>query len=198
MKFLIDGHRDRVSYRALQWPEGVAGQLLTPLTRYRRGHDVYAIDNGAFSNFNEKGFVSLLRREQQVRDNALFVCVPDKVGCHKTTLKLYMELGHLCEGWKKAFVAQDGYDGMPDDAHALFIGGTDSFKNSQDALHAVECALDAGKHVHIGRVNGPDRFIRFHNVGAHTCDGSGVSRYDYMILAIAERLRATCNNEDSP
>lgn len=190
MKFLIDGHRDRVSYRALQWPEGVAGQLLTPLTRYRRGHDVYAIDNGAFSNFNEKGFVSLLRREQQVRDNALFVCVPDKVGCHKTTLKLYMELGHLCEGWKKAFVAQDGYDGMPDDAHALFIGGTDSFKNSKDALHAVECALGAGKHVHIGRVNGPERFIRFHNAGAHTCDGSGVSRYDHMILAIKEAMNA--------
>ena len=190
MKFLIDGHRDRVAYRAIQWPEGVAGQLLTPLTRYRRGHDIYAIDNGAFSKFNEKGFVSLLRREYEVRDKALFVCVPDKVGCHRTTLALYGDLAHLCEGWKKAFVAQDGYDGMPEDAHALFIGGTDSFKNSEDALHAVECALRAGKHVHIGRVNGPERFIRFRDAGAHTCDGSGVSRYDHMILAIKEAVNA--------
>ena len=188
MKFLIDGHRDRVAYRAQQWREGVAGQLLTPLTRYRRGPEVYAIDNGAFSSFNEKNFVSLLRREWHIREKALFVCVPDKVGCHKTTLELYKNFSHLCEGWKKAFVAQDGYEGMPSDADVLFVGGTNLFKDSKEALNAVECALADGKHVHIGRVNGPERFIRFHNAGAHTCDGSGVSRYDHMIIAIREAV----------
>lgn len=190
MKFLIDGHRDRVAFRSLQWPDGVVGQLLTPLTRYRRGHPIFAIDNGAFTSFNEKGFISLLRREQAVMEDCLFVCVPDKLGCHKVTMSLYKSLGYLCEGWKKAFVAQDGYDGMPEDAQALFIGGTNSFKDSEDALHAVESALKDGKHVHIGRVNGPDRFIRFHNAGAHTCDGSGVSRYDHMILAIKGAMNA--------
>lgn len=193
MKFLIDGHRRRVEYRREQWPEGVAGQLLTPLTRYSRGDDVYAIDNGAFTKFNEKSFISLLKREFSFRELALFVAVPDKVGCHRTTLRLYNELKDLCEGWKTAFVAQDGYDEMPSCAEALFIGGTDKFKDSQDAYHAVECAIALGKHVHIGRVNGPSRFLKFRGLGAHTCDGSGVSRYDHMILAIKEAVECSKN-----
>lgn len=188
MRFLIDGHRDRVAFRKSQWNEGVAGQLLTPLTGYKRGDGVYAIDNGAFSNFNEKKFISLLKRNYSVRKEALFVAVPDKVGCHKTTIALYNRFSHLCEGWRKAFVAQDGYEGMPEDADTLFIGGTNSFKDSQDAYSAVEEALRMGKHVHIGRVNGFKRFIKFHELGAHTCDGSGVSRYDHMILDIKEAM----------
>lgn len=184
MKFLIDGHRDRVAFRIAQWSEGVAGQLLTPLTRYRRGHDVFAIDNGAFSKFNERAFRSLLAREVSVAEQCLFVAVPDKVGCHKTTLELYDQFAHTIVGWKKAFVAQDGYDGMTDCASALFIGGTNAFKDSESALDAARYALLAGKHVHIGRVNGPERYLRYKAVGAHTCDGSGVSRYDHMILEI--------------
>lgn len=193
MKFLIDGHRSRVAFRKEQWPDGVLGQLLTPLTRYRRGSEIYAIDNGAFTKFHEKSFITLLKREQAVMSSALFVAVPDKLGCHKTTLKLYEIYSHLCEGWKKAFVAQDGYDGMPESADALFIGGTNSFKDSNSALDAVKDALRLGKHVHIGRVNGPDRFIKFRNAGAHTCDGSGVSRYDHMILAIKEAVKCIMN-----
>lgn len=190
MQFLIDGHRDRVSFRAEQWPSGVAGQLLTPLTRYRRGSDTFAIDNGAFSRFNKNSFVSLLRREESVKQNALFVAVPDRIGSHRETLLLWEELNHLCDGWKKAFVAQDGYSGMPSGAGALFIGGTDAFKDSSDALCAVADALSLGKHVHIGRVNTPVRFIRYHEAGAHTCDGSGVSRYDHMLPRIREALNA--------
>lgn len=194
MKFLIDGHRDRVAFRSAQWPEGIAGQLLTPLTRYRRGAEVYAIDNGAYSSFNEKAFRSLLAREEGVRESALFVAVPDKVGCHKTTLELYGQLRHLCEGWKKAFVAQDGFDGtIPDDASAVFIGGTNKFKDSDEAIALVKHGISRGLHVHIGRVNGADRFIRFMQAGAHTCDGSGVSRYDHMIIAIREAVKCLKN-----
>jgi hypothetical protein len=129
MKFLIDGHRDRVAFRAAQWSEGVCGQLLTPLTRYRRGHETFAVDNGAFSSFNEKNFVSLLKRNHEARHGALFVACPDKVGDHSATVALYSQLSHLCDGWRKAFVAQDGYDGMPDDADALFIGGRTGSRN---------------------------------------------------------------------
>lgn len=189
MQFLIDGHRDRVALRAQQWPEGVRGQLLTPLTRYSRGHEVYAIDNGAFSSFKEANFRSLLKREFHVRAQALFVCVPDKVGDHMQTLALWDQFQHMADGYKKAFVAQDGYEGFPVGADALFIGGTDAFKDSTDCLDACADARAKGMHVHIGRVNGPARFLRFMNA-ADTCDGSGVSRYDYMLPRIKEAVNA--------
>ncbi len=184
MKFLIDGHRNRVALRHEQWEEGVIGQLLTPLTRYRRGHDVFAIDNGCFTSFREKEFVSLLKREFEYRENALFVCAPDKVGCHKTTIQMFNDYAYLCEGFKIAFVAQDGYEGMPDEVDALFIGGTNAFKDSQLAIDAVTDALNKNKHVHIGRINTAPRFLKFNQLGAHTCDGSGVSRYNHMLPAI--------------
>jgi hypothetical protein len=114
----------------------------------------------------------------------MFVCVPDKVGSHKETMELWFQHKHLTEGYKKAFVAQEGYDGFPEGVDALFIGGTNLFKDSLESGEAVKDALSKGLHVHIGRVNGPERFIRFHDLGAHTCDGSGVSRYDHMLPAI--------------
>lgn len=191
MRFLIDGHRDRVTSRMEQWPEGVIGQLLTPLTRYKLGHKVFGIDNGAFSGFNEREFRNLLRRNAAHSADALFVAIPDRVGCHRTTAALYRDYSPLADGWRKAFVAQDGFDGAPECADAIFIGGTDSFKDSEEALELVRVTVAAGKHAHIGRVNGPERFLRFMRVGAHTCDGSGVSRYDHMILAIKEAVQCS-------
>ena len=190
MKFLIDGHRDRVAFRKLQWSEGVEGQLLTPLTRYSRGEPIFAIDNGAFSGLREASFISLLKREWEHRKNCLFVCIPDKVGCHVTTERMWGDFNYLADGYTKAFVAQDGYQGMPDEAGALFIGGTDNFKESEEAQDAVLDALARNKHVHIGRVNSPARFMLYHVLGAHTCDGSGVSRYDHMLPLIRQAYEA--------
>jgi len=188
MKFLIDGHRDRVKFRKEQWLEGVAGQLLTPLTRYSLGEKIFAIDNGCFTSFRESNFKGLLKREYLNKESCLFVCVPDKVGSHKETLALWDEHNYLADGWSKAFVAQEGYDGYPDGTDALFIGGTDLFKNSDEAMDAVLDAKSKGLHVHIGRVNGPERFVKFHVLGADTCDGSGVSRYDHMLPAIRDAV----------
>ena len=188
MKFLIDGHANRVQLRSEQWAEGVAGQLITPLTGDRRGHDTFAIDNGAYTSFNEKRFHSILRREFTVKEQCLFVALPDKVGCHATTLILYEDYYSLLNGWKRAFVCQDGFDCYPNEYDAIFIGGTNKFKDSKEALEIVTASLRAGKHTHVGRVNTYDRFIRFHEIGAHTCDGSGVSRYDHMLPRIKELM----------
>jgi len=188
MKFLIDGQRHRIKFRQEQWADGIGGQLLTPLTRYNLSHKIWAIDNGAFSGFKRDSFRALLKREFHIRQNCLFVSVPDVVGDHKATLELWNKHNYLANNWKKAFVAQDGYDGLPENADALFIGGTDSFKDSDDAISAVKDALAKGKHVHIGRVNGPTRFIKFHLIGAHTCDGSGVSRFHGDIEAIRDEM----------
>lgn len=185
MRFLIDGSGKRLAERIAQWSDGVAGQLLTPLTRYKRAHEVFAIDNGAYGGFRQSPFCATLKRNSDKMEECLFVCVPDKLGDHKTTLQMWHEKNHLADGWKKAFVAQDGYDGMPEEADAIFIGGTNAFKDSLEAIYAIIDARAKGKHVHIGRINGPERFHRFREY-ADTCDGSGVSKYDHMLIKIKE------------
>ena len=184
MKFLIDGQKSRIDFRKLQWPDGIAGQLLTPLTGYKLASSVFAIDNGAFKRLESRKFSKLVARYRS--RNPLFVAIPDKVGCHKTTLRMYEEYRILGLGCRRAFVAQDGFDGYPEDASAIFIGGTNAFKDSIEAIELVNAAKKQGMHVHVGRVNGPDRFWRFHDAGADTCDGSGVSRYDHMLPIIRD------------
>lgn len=187
MKYLIDGSSVRVNLRIAQWPEGVMGQLITPLTKYKRCHEVFAIDNGCFSGLREADFVKCLQRNEDKKEQCLFVTVPDKMGSYHETVAMWNQYSHLVDGWKKAFVAQDDYLGMPKDASAIFIGGTDAFKDSLDCLYIIKDARRAGKHVHIGRVNGIDRYQRFYQY-ADTCDGSGVSQYDYMIDRIRDSL----------
>lgn len=181
MKFLIDGSSVRIAERKLQAAELIAGQLLTPLTRYKRCEPVFGIDNGAFSGLDLKGFTRLLKRYYEFRDQCLFVAIPDKVADHKETLLMWDKYNGLADGYKKAFVAQDGFDGWPKNVDAIFIGGSTEFKDSKECEDIVLTALDNNMHVHIGRVNTYERFYNFHQIGAHTCDGSGISMYDHML-----------------
>lgn len=181
MRFLIDGSSSRIALRRSQADELICGQLLTPLTGYKRSEKVFGIDNGAFSGLDLKGFTRLLKRQYKNRSNCLFVAIPDKVADHKTTLSMWDEYQHLADGYKKAFVVQDGFDEYPPNADAIFIGGSTKFKDSYECDQIVTNALDNNMHVHIGRVNEFYRFYRFHKLGAHTCDGSGISMYDHML-----------------
>ena len=181
MKFLIDGSGNRLKARRKQADALVAGQLLTPLTGYKRSEEVFGIDNGAFSNLDLKGFTRLLNRYFDHKEHCLFVAIPDKVADHKQTLLMWDDYQHLADGYKKAFVVQDGFDSWPDNASAIFIGGSTEFKDSVEVEQIVKTALENSLHVHIGRVNTFDRFYKFHNIGAHTCDGSGISMYEHML-----------------
>ncbi len=178
MKFLIDGAASRIKARQQQASELIAGQLLTPLTRYRRHTKVFGVDNGGFSGAKPEGFKRILDNQRDFKHNCLFAAVPDKVGCHKETLAMWSEYHHLADGYKKAFVVQDGFDEWPSNADAIFLGGSTEFKDSYEAEQIVKAALGNKMHVHIGRVNTIYRFYHFHCIGAHTCDGSGVSMYD--------------------
>lgn len=181
MKFLIDGSSNRIRKRREQANELIEGQLLTPLTKYKKCEDVFAIDNGAFSGLDLRGFTKILTRYRDFKEKCLFVAIPDKVGNHKETLAMWSLFNHLADGYKKAFVAQDGFDGYPSNADAIFIGGSTEFKDSNEADEIVLADLAEGMHVHIGRVNTFDRFYHFHKLGANTCDGSGISMYDHML-----------------
>lgn len=187
MKFLIDGTESRVEARAAAWADGVRGQLLTPLTRYgyARGWD-FGIDNGAFSRFDKAGFLRLLSRMARFRSRCLFVAAPDKVGdCAITDARWKLWGPWIAAlGWPPAYVAQDGCTSIPANASALFIGGSTEWKDSEHAYRLVRLALRRNLHVHVGRVNTPVRFKVFSDLGAHTCDGSGASKYDHMWEAL--------------
>jgi hydroxymethylglutaryl-CoA reductase len=72
---------------------------------------------------------------------------------------------------------------------AIFIGGNDPWKDSKAAQDIAKTAVVLGVHSHIGRVNTIKRYKLYAELGANTCDGSGIAMYDHMLEAIARELR---------
>lgn len=171
---------------------GDVGQLLTPLTRYtlRDASKPWAIDNGGFSGLDIQGLEALLKRESHHRENCLFVAAPDVVGSARRTLEVFERWSNRLDGWKIALVCQDGQEHLPipwDDISAVFIGGTTNWKCSAHVEHIIRAAKALEKWVHVGRVNGPERWSHFEKLGADSCDGTGIARYSHMRQAIASR-----------
>ena len=168
------------------------GQLLTPLTRYtlREPTRQWAIDNGAFSRFEEKSFLSLLTREEHHKANCLFVTAPDVVGSARRTLEVFERWKGRLASWPIALACQDGQEDLPipwDEIAAVFIGGSTTWKLSPSAAQCIKAAKTLGKWAHVGRVNDPARFAYFEEIGADSIDGTGVSRYSHMREAISKR-----------
>lgn len=190
MRFLVDTSPAKMT--GLSCRDLVGGQLLTPLTRYNNAGGVFAIDNGAFSGFDAKSFASLLQRELPNRDRCLFVTCPDVVGSMARTLDLFAERGRFISGqWKVALVVQDGAEHMRlpwSELDAVFIGGRDPWKDSQATADIIKVAKILGKHVHVGRVNQIKRYKHFRDLGADTCDGSGIAMFDEKLLMIERSL----------
>lgn len=192
MRFLVDTSAETLARKSELYPSLVAGQLITPLTRYRNAGGVFAIDNGAFSKFDQAAFHALLGRDSEHHERCLWVAVPDVVGSARRTLEIWRHRRELAAGWPLALVAQDGIEDLDipwGEMAAVFIGGRDPWKDSQAALDVVRCAKVLGKHVHVGRVNTPKRYKLFAAAGADTCDGSGVAMYDHMLARIAADVR---------
>lgn len=166
------------------------GQLLTPLTRYRLRSSLFGIDNGGYSSVDIPAFLALLSREQDRREQCLFVAAPDVVGSARRTLEVFERWKPRLDGWKLALVCQDGQEHLPipwDDIAAVFIGGSTNWKCSAHAAQIVKAAKALEKWVHVGRVNDPSRFKHFEELGADSCDGTGIARYTHMREAIAQR-----------
>lgn len=167
------------------------GQLLTPLT-YRRNFrpaEPFGIDNGCFATFKKKEYFNLLKRELPNVKNCRFVCIPDVVGSARRTLELFEEYSQhpLINKFPKALVAQDGFEDLPIEWHlidAIFIGGTDRFKQSEISKQIIQCAKRLDKYVHAGRVNAPARWEWFEELGVDSCDGTGLAQYSHMRWAI--------------
>ena len=191
MRFLIDKSSTDIGRKMQQHGEFIAGQLLTPLTRYANFGGTFAIDNGAFSGFDAKSFCALLDREKDNKHRCLFVAIPDVVGNARRTLELWKHRARFAQHWPAALVAQDGMEDLDipwDDMSAVFIGGRDPWKDSQASLDIVKTAKTLGLHVHVGRVNNAKRFRLFAEAGADTCDGSGIAMYDHMLDSLVREM----------
>jgi hypothetical protein len=165
------------------------GQLLTPLSKFRLRDPSrsWAIDNGAFANFESSNFLGLLGRNQDHRQSCLFVTAPDVVGSARRTLEVFEHWKAKLAGWPIALACQDGQENLPipwDDIAAIFIGGSTNWKCSHHAVHIIKAAQAIGKHVHVGRINGPERFKHFEELGVDTIDGTGIAQYSHMREAI--------------
>ena len=197
MKFLVDTSPGRM---AEQDSELVIGQLLTPLTRYANWGGTFAIDNGAFSGFDERKFRRMLDNNKENAERCLFVVSPDIVGAARRTLELFRERHRwIGEEWPVALVAQDGVEDVDlpwKEIDWLFLGGRDPWKDSQTAMDVCRTAKMLDKGVHIGRVNTIKRFKRYAAV-ADTCDGSGIAMYRHMLKDIEREVSApTLFDED--
>lgn len=156
-------------------------QLRTPLTQYALSGKPYGLDNGCFSGALPAGWKAMLDQAEDARP--VFVCLPDIVGSARRTLDLFEVFERETAGLPRALVLQDGINDVSipwNKIDAVFVGGTDRFKTSDEALAAVRCAKLLGKWVHVGRVNTPTRVESYLGI-ADSIDGSGISRYDHML-----------------
>jgi hypothetical protein len=167
-------------------------QLLTPLTKFnrQRKNDSFAIDNGAFSNFNPNAFRSLLARETKDKEQCRFVAVPDVPMSAIRTRETFDYWSLRIHGWPLAYVCQDGQDTVSipwNEISAIFIGGSTEFKMGHCTKAIIKAAKAMEKWIHVGRVNSPGRFEYFDNLGANSIDGTGLARFTWMREAIYYR-----------
>jgi len=69
-------------------------------------------------------------------DNLVFVALPDIVGDARRTLELFQHFTYFTTGLPNALVLQDGIGDFPipwGEVEAVFVGGSDQFKISQEA-----------------------------------------------------------------
>ena len=181
MKIMLDCSQEKIRdyserYGTEYW------QLRTPLTRYTIGDIPYGLDNGCFTHFKQKTWERMLRECISIK-MPQFVALPDMVGDATRTLDLFTAFEKHTSGLPRALVLQDGIGKhrIPwDKIAAVFIGGTDGFKISQEAFSAARSGKILQKWVHVGRINTVERMEDWLDL-ADSIDGSGVSRFDYVL-----------------
>lgn len=174
---------------------GHLGRLLTPRD-YARANETLAagipvgVDNRAFVDWQPTEFVRML---EAIAGLPVAWCAsPDVVGDAAATDERWIEWASRIReyGLPVAYVAQDGWRQTPADADAVFIGGSDTFKDGPAGELVVRDALERGLWVHGGRVNTPRRAAYMASLGATSFDGTQFSRWSATHLHNGLRLAA--------
>ena len=182
MKILLDCSPDKITRYRDKYDHDF-WQLRTPLTKYAIGDTPWALDNGCFSEFNYPQWKRMVDDETS---QPLWVTLPDMVGDATRTMDLFDHFLLQTNEVPRALVLQDGIGQhrIPwQHLSAVFVGGSDQFKVSSEAINACKTAKMLNKWVHVGRVNTPGRVQQWLGL-ADSIDGSGISRYDHMLEAV--------------
>lgn len=191
MKIFLDCSPEKIETYSKKYNYNF-GQLRTPLTGYALSGKQYGLDNGCFSKFNDKTWRRLLNeaKKQDLINQPEFVCAPDIVGDARRTLELFDMFYDEIKPLKACLVLQDGIGNFSinwNKVDAVFVGGSDAFKISNEAVNACKVAKYLGKWVHVGRVNTAERVKNWIDL-ADSIDGSGISKYDHMLEAVLMQI----------
>ena len=195
MRIMLDKSPANIAERTQQFGYEF-WQLRTPLTRYALAGVPYGLDNGCFKTFKRNEWMTLV---DQARQNPpVFVCAPDIVGDARRTLELFEQLESALFDLPIALVLQDGIGELTipwNRISAVFVGGSDSFKISQEAFAACKAAKILDKWVHVGRVNTSARAEQWVGI-ADSIDGSGLSQYDHMLKDVLSVIQNEVKQQD--
>jgi len=138
----------------------------------------YALDNGAYTGFDEVLFMDILR-DVPIMHRPLWVVVPDVVGDATATTARW-HVWHNRIPFPLAFAVQDGHrpEDVPKTAFCVFVGGSTAWK-----LANAHKFKGVTKWLHIGRVNTERRLCWAERIGADSVDGTGFFRGDQKQLA---------------
>jgi hypothetical protein len=169
---LADASNRIVHFLAGRCPNSV-GWLLSPYSgKIPVWWLPYALDNGAFVEFDENKFLNHLGRFSAYEHKPLWCVVPDAPGDAEKTLQLWSDWGCVVRdhGYKLAFAVQDGMipGDVPDDADVVFIGGTMEWK-----IENAHKFRDTSKWYHIGKVSTPKRLQWAEGLRPDSVDGAG-------------------------
>lgn len=164
------GHPDMSRYQHPNLGRLVQPRHYSSIEQTAREGIPWAADNDCFQGLDAVEFVDMLDRIEGL-PGCLFVVVPDVVGDWVATTSLWQKW----RGWvtqPAAYVLQDGCPEFPDDAQAVFVGGTTEWKMSPEAARLVAEAKSRGLWAHMGRVNSARRIMYAQSIGCDSVDGT--------------------------
>src|SRR5215472_391192 len=168
---------------------GQFGAIVTPAAPFLvDGLPVWAADNACGPGRRGNGasypgdgkWISWLVKMAPHAARCLFAVVPDVVCDAPATLARFADLATVPRalGYPVALAAQNGLEpaAVPwSRVDVLFIGGDDAYKTAPSTVELAREALTRGKGLHMGRVNGGDRYAFARALGCHTADGTCIN-----------------------
>ena len=174
--------------------------LVSPKDVRRTGDFGYALDNGAWSAFQQKAPFDAPAFERAlglVGSGADWVVAPDIVAGGARSLELSMQWMDRClSACSRVLIAvQDGIDakdvsGLLGDRVGLFVGGSSEWKERTVASWSALCEA-SGAWCHVGRVNSVRRIKLCLVSGATSFDGTSASRYSVTARKLDNARRQT-------
>jgi hypothetical protein len=184
--------RNLAALRAAGWR-----LMVTPATLRTEGMR-YALDNGAWSAAQQGtpwDADRFLRAVRELGPGADFIVVPDVVGDGPASLARSRVWYPFLLGRARLLLVavQDGM--KPADVRpmlgasvGLFVGGTTAWKLRTLGVWG-QLAAEVGCYLHVGRVNTARRIARCAASGAHSFDGTSVTRYAVTAPKLEEARR---------